>query len=775
MQPSRSVPEPLPLLHHHPQHGACLSPRSTPPAPAAEAMQTPPQPLPVPSLRHGAAAYAPGLAGAASRSSSRSRLPATSSAPPTRASSAHSLSSLASLSALSLSRPSAHRFPVVASPPRTGRSSSEAETETDGRETTDGESTSADETENEWPAAHDSSAESAPGSASSGRGASDDDGTRRLRGDDAAHSAAPSQAVGLTLAGLPAYDESEADDDSPPSFDAGVRRRASRTLGSNYASAFASLATAGASSSSSTPGGTSPTTPRVSSPHLRPRGPSRTGSSSSIRSISYFALTPAVTASGSGLGSNTPQASSSAVPARAPRARARTANSSPLLPATHLAPLSTPAASSEEQRGDSGSAASPGSRRASPARTRDGAGFETEAEADALGLGLNMGDNPAQRGARLSRGDYFTSVPSLRRGMTNPNSDLSDLPPPYSPSRPPSPPRADVNIERGSRTAPASPRSGLRHADAPNLRWRPAQSSQRPPSALLPPPTLGTDLMDAGAPTAWVMRRMLHPLRLLAAVPGCIGAFWLLRNAAICLLHGALLCSRSPDGVRLPGALEFVMCSLWSVSTAYHALSFTTLLLRRWLAYYALLSSVIRLVALQAICWPLVRLTLHICGPSNPAAAWVVIGTTTAISDTVARWVTLNIADAPDEAGGNGARAAKRRHEPGRRFWRAIMGAPQADRRTARRGWEADATIAEHSDVGETDAVTEAETDTQSPRSRSYRRRTRDPSSRSDAATSREEEPGRVFHWDVTMRRNVLPVACLGYATMLVLLADSMR
>jgi len=59
------------------------------------------------------------------------------------------------------------------------------------------------------------------------------------------------------------------------------------------------------------------------------------------------------------------------------------------------------------------------------------------------------------------------------------------------------------------------------------------------------------------------MRRMLHPLRLLAAVPGCIGAFWLLRNAAICLLHGALLCSRSPDGLRLPGALEFVMCSLW--------------------------------------------------------------------------------------------------------------------------------------------------------------------------------------------------------------------
>jgi hypothetical protein len=212
-----------------------------------------------------------------------------------------------------------------------------------------------------------------------------------------------------------------------------------------------------------------------------------------------------------------------------------------------------------------------------------------------------------------------------------------------------------------------------------------------------------------------------------------------------------------------------------SVSTAYHALSFTTLLLRRWLAYYALLSSVIRLVALQAICWPLVRLTLHICGPSNPAAAWVVIGTTTAISDTVARWVTLNIADAPDEAAGNGARAAKRRREPGRRFWRAIMGAPQADRRTARRGWEADATIAEHSDVGETDAATEAETDTQSPRSRSYRRRMRGPSSRSDAATPREEEPGRVFHWDVTMRRNVLPVACLGYATMLVLLADSMR
>ena len=170
-----------------------------------------------------------------------------------------------------------------------------------------------------------------------------------------------------------------------------------------------------------------------------------------------------------------------------------------------------------------------------------------------------------------------------------------------------------------------------------------------------------------------VLKLLLHPLRILAAVPGCIGTFWLARNAwMLATRHGHLL---SPGqkliaadatgrfsgaealelsitgpmqlGRRQPGSLDFAVACLWSMSTAYHALSFTTLLLRRWLLYYSILPSLIRLVALQAICWPLVRLTVHVFGADQPLGAWVVIGTTTALSDVVSRWVTSNIADAP--------------------------------------------------------------------------------------------------------------------------------
>ncbi|GAC98921.1 hypothetical protein PHSY_006516 [Pseudozyma hubeiensis SY62] len=172
-----------------------------------------------------------------------------------------------------------------------------------------------------------------------------------------------------------------------------------------------------------------------------------------------------------------------------------------------------------------------------------------------------------------------------------------------------------------------------------------------------------------------VLKLLLHSLRVLAAVPGCIGTFWLARNAWILATeHGHLLSpgqivitdnganhftsAHSPRlqpalldahrlGRRQPGSLDFAVACLWSMSTAYHALSFTTLLLRRWLLYYSILPSLIRLVALQAICWPLVRITVHVFGADQPLGAWVVIGTTTALSDVVSRWVTSNIADAP--------------------------------------------------------------------------------------------------------------------------------
>lgn len=226
-----------------------------------------------------------------------------------------------------------------------------------------------------------------------------------------------------------------------------------------------------------------------------------------------------------------------------------------------------------------------------------------------------------------------------------------------------------------------------------------------------------------------VLKLLLHPLRILAAVPGCIGTFWLARNALLLFtLHGHLLSpgpfllSSAPlrVGRRQPGSLDFFIACLWSLSTAYHALSFTTLLLRRWLLYYSILPSLIRLVALQAICWPLVRLTVHVFGADQPLGAWVVIGTTTALSDVVSRWVTSNIADAPlddevdeeeegvvdegvgevsdwDPRSGDESDAAamfvlererqrkQRRGGQGTRFWRAVIGGPSFASRRRRK------------------------------------------------------------------------------------------
>ncbi|KAK0548090.1 hypothetical protein OC846_004609 [Tilletia horrida] len=151
----------------------------------------------------------------------------------------------------------------------------------------------------------------------------------------------------------------------------------------------------------------------------------------------------------------------------------------------------------------------------------------------------------------------------------------------------------------------------------------------------------------------WGIRVLLFPLRLFAAVPGSIGTFWLLRNTWVGIRNEGFGPWTKPAKLgsgreEHPPAVVFAIASLWSLSTAYYALSLTTLLLRRWLLYYSPLSSIIRLVALQAICWPLVRITLFVFGPHRPLEAWILIATTTTFSDTVARWLVSNIVDRID-------------------------------------------------------------------------------------------------------------------------------
>lgn len=390
-----------------------------------------------------------------------------------------------------------------------------------------------------------------------------------------------------------------------------------------------------------------------------------------------------------------------------------------------------------------------------------------------------------------------------------------------------------------------------------------------------------------------LLRILLHPLRLLAVVPGCLGTFWLARNAMLLawqdgrvfsevrglastgpMARAAALAGRPLLGVdpsqRQPGALDFFVACLWSLSTAYHALSFTTLLLRRWLLYYSILPSIIRLLALQAICWPLVRMTVFVFGVNQPLGAWVVIGTTTALSDIISRWVTSNIADARlegeedsededdyayeyldefgqirrpnpgsrwteavhgqrrfavhtgdvrsgDESDGTvmmlpeGRRKSRRRKGgQGTRFWRAVIGGPSRTRpRRSGRGMNGARGYLSGNETeleGESDWAgygTDQRSDSSYKTFTGLRRRN------VGGALSSEEDEGdetdgreaagfagfsgrrprtilmdtrrarvssrREFRWDVAMRRNVLPIAALGYLSMWVLILDGMR
>jgi len=97
--------------------------------------------------------------------------------------------------------------------------------------------------------------------------------------------------------------------------------------------------------------------------------------------------------------------------------------------------------------------------------------------------------------------------------------------------------------------------------------------------------------------------------------------------------------------------VEFFVSVLWSILTGWQCLQLTTGLLKRWRVYYSPLPTLIRLFALQAICWPATHLTLTLLNhEKRPALCWAVIGTTTCYSRSIQLWVTSNIGPAPPPA-----------------------------------------------------------------------------------------------------------------------------
>lgn len=176
---------------------------------------------------------------------------------------------------------------------------------------------------------------------------------------------------------------------------------------------------------------------------------------------------------------------------------------------------------------------------------------------------------------------------------------------------------------------------------------------------LIPPSTMTTLLFEIS--------------RLLSVVPALMGA----SVNAWCLwsppgyphtLDGG--CSRNTEiwgRQTLPDRGDYFLAVLWALLTAHQCLKLTTGLLHRWRAYYYPLSTLIRLLALQAICWPATHFTLNILGTwgmnialdndalsipdvavlrwttIRPDVCWAVIGTTTCFSRSIQIWVTSNL------------------------------------------------------------------------------------------------------------------------------------
>ncbi|KAI0710927.1 N-glycosylation protein-domain-containing protein [Earliella scabrosa] len=148
--------------------------------------------------------------------------------------------------------------------------------------------------------------------------------------------------------------------------------------------------------------------------------------------------------------------------------------------------------------------------------------------------------------------------------------------------------------------------------------------------------------------TAWLVPILFQLFRLLAIVPAVFGTLWNLYRVF-----------RPPDGLD-EWRVDYAVSVLWSVLTGWQCLQLTTGLLKRWRVYYSPFATLIRLLALQAICWPATHLTLTILDHEvRPLICWAVIGTTTCCSRSVQLWVTSNIVPAavPHPHGAAGAAA----------------------------------------------------------------------------------------------------------------------
>jgi len=158
------------------------------------------------------------------------------------------------------------------------------------------------------------------------------------------------------------------------------------------------------------------------------------------------------------------------------------------------------------------------------------------------------------------------------------------------------------------------------------------------------PSTFSFPFSYKGAPSGQGRLRQRHPVlasligpillvfRLLAVVPASAGT----------IHHIYHLFNPAPDGVS--SRVDHGISILWCILTAHQCFMLATGLLHRWKVYYSLLPTLIRLLALQAICWPATHFTLSLFDHSKrPLICWTVVGCTTSVSRAIQIWVTSNL------------------------------------------------------------------------------------------------------------------------------------
>ncbi|VDB98250.1 unnamed protein product [Peniophora sp. CBMAI 1063] len=207
------------------------------------------------------------------------------------------------------------------------------------------------------------------------------------------------------------------------------------------------------------------------------------------------------------------------------------------------------------------------------------------------------------------------------------------------------------NAGRAITTAPGRACAGETETEADEPSRRLPTARLTPHSGpLVPPSTLITFVFEAS--------------RLLSIVPAVLGVLY--------NLYFALYLPTTSSTGNLPrlSRVDYAVSALWAVLTGWQCLYLTTGLLVRWRVYYPPLATLVRLLALQALCWPLTHATLTVLNNEvRPLACWAVIGTTTCISRSVQIWVTSNLWWSGDDAGADGGWKLKLGGRWGGRRW----------------------------------------------------------------------------------------------------------